>query len=182
LLVLPEYQRRGIGTELMRRLMARYEGFISTCLLPMVALWTFIASVGSSAQARPNPCGFTQAMTIDRNMPPKGTKLAFAEAATPIAVYLAASMYGFAFAGEPAWPQFRGFNCSGISDSDRPPVHLGFKNQMAQIPLLGPFGELHTTHKIESQSDAILNLAFSPDLSPRFSLSRGSSRYLDGAV
>ena len=27
LLVLPEYQRRGIGTELMRRLMARYEGF-----------------------------------------------------------------------------------------------------------------------------------------------------------
>ena len=27
LLVLPEYQGRGIGTELMRRLMARYEGF-----------------------------------------------------------------------------------------------------------------------------------------------------------
>jgi GNAT superfamily N-acetyltransferase len=27
LLVLPEYQRRGIGTELMRRLMARYHGF-----------------------------------------------------------------------------------------------------------------------------------------------------------
>ena len=27
LLVLPEYQGRGIGTELMRRLMARYQGF-----------------------------------------------------------------------------------------------------------------------------------------------------------
>jgi ribosomal protein S18 acetylase RimI-like enzyme len=27
LLVLPKYQGRGIGTELMRRLMARYEGF-----------------------------------------------------------------------------------------------------------------------------------------------------------
>jgi len=27
LLVLPEYQGRGIGTELMRRLMARYDGF-----------------------------------------------------------------------------------------------------------------------------------------------------------
>jgi GNAT superfamily N-acetyltransferase len=27
LLVLPEYQRRGIGTEIMRRLIARYEGF-----------------------------------------------------------------------------------------------------------------------------------------------------------
>jgi ribosomal protein S18 acetylase RimI-like enzyme len=27
LLVLPDYQRRGIGTELMRRLVARYEGF-----------------------------------------------------------------------------------------------------------------------------------------------------------
>src|SRR6185503_12947204 len=27
LLVLPEYQRRGIGTELMRRLLARYGGF-----------------------------------------------------------------------------------------------------------------------------------------------------------
>jgi GNAT superfamily N-acetyltransferase len=27
LLVLPEYQGRGIGTELMRRLMSRYEGF-----------------------------------------------------------------------------------------------------------------------------------------------------------
>jgi GNAT superfamily N-acetyltransferase len=27
LLVLPEYQRRGIGSELMRRLMARYQGF-----------------------------------------------------------------------------------------------------------------------------------------------------------
>jgi GNAT superfamily N-acetyltransferase len=27
LLVLPDYQRRGIGTELMRRLMARYQGF-----------------------------------------------------------------------------------------------------------------------------------------------------------
>lgn len=27
LLVLPEYQGRGIGTELMRKLMARYEGF-----------------------------------------------------------------------------------------------------------------------------------------------------------
>ena len=27
LLVLPEYQRRGIGAELMRRLMARYDGF-----------------------------------------------------------------------------------------------------------------------------------------------------------
>ena len=27
LLVLPEYQQRGIGTEIMRRLMARYQGF-----------------------------------------------------------------------------------------------------------------------------------------------------------
>src|SRR6266566_4123486 len=27
LIVLPEYQRRGIGTEIMRRLMARYQGF-----------------------------------------------------------------------------------------------------------------------------------------------------------
>lgn len=27
LLVLPEYQGRGVGTELMRRLMARYRGF-----------------------------------------------------------------------------------------------------------------------------------------------------------
>ena len=27
LLVLPEYQRRGIGTEIMRRLVARYQGF-----------------------------------------------------------------------------------------------------------------------------------------------------------
>ena len=27
LLVLPEYQRRGIGTEILRRLMARYQGF-----------------------------------------------------------------------------------------------------------------------------------------------------------
>jgi GNAT superfamily N-acetyltransferase len=33
LLVLPEYQRRGIGAELIRRLLARYEGFHQHILL-----------------------------------------------------------------------------------------------------------------------------------------------------
>ena len=50
LLVLPEYQRQGIGREIMRRLMSRYEGFHQQVLI-----------ADSRAQAFFRECGFYRA-------------------------------------------------------------------------------------------------------------------------
>ena len=55
LLVLPEYQGRGIGTELMRRLMARYEGFHQQILVADGRALYFFRKYGFERAGRTEP-------------------------------------------------------------------------------------------------------------------------------
>jgi len=55
LLILPEYQGRGIGTELMRRLMARYEGFHQHMLVADGRAVEFYRKCGFERAGRTEP-------------------------------------------------------------------------------------------------------------------------------
>jgi GNAT superfamily N-acetyltransferase len=55
LLVLPEYQRRGIGTELMRRLMARYKGFHQHMLVADEGALDFYRKCGFERAGKTEP-------------------------------------------------------------------------------------------------------------------------------
>jgi GNAT superfamily N-acetyltransferase len=55
LLVLPEYQRRGIGREIMRRLLARYEGFHQHVLLADGAAVEFFRKYGFQRAGKTEP-------------------------------------------------------------------------------------------------------------------------------
>jgi GNAT superfamily N-acetyltransferase len=65
-LVLPEYQGRGIGTRLMQTLMGHYQGFINTCSWLMGGHSTSIASAVSSAPEKRSRRGFTRATTTNK--------------------------------------------------------------------------------------------------------------------
>ena len=67
LLVLPEYQGRGIGSELMRRLMARYNGFHQHMLVADGRALHFYQKCGFERAGKTEPGGFTLAMTTDRH-------------------------------------------------------------------------------------------------------------------
>ena len=60
LLVLPEYQGRGLGTELMRRLMARYPGFHQHMLVADGRALDFYQKCGFERAGKTEPCGFMQ--------------------------------------------------------------------------------------------------------------------------
>jgi len=55
LLVLPDYQGRGIGTELMRRLMARYEGFHQHMLVADARAVDFYRKCGFARAGKTEP-------------------------------------------------------------------------------------------------------------------------------
>src|SRR5262249_12006049 len=55
LLVLPEYQGRGIGTEIMRRLMARYDGFHQQILVADSRALNFYRKLGFVRAGKTEP-------------------------------------------------------------------------------------------------------------------------------
>ena len=68
LLVLPEYQGRGIGTRLMQMLMARYDGFHQHMLVADGRAIGFYRNVDLSQPARRSRCGSMRAMITDEMM------------------------------------------------------------------------------------------------------------------
>ena len=55
LLVLPDYQGRGIGQEIMRRLMSHYEGFHQQVTLADERAFSFFQNLGFTRAGQPQP-------------------------------------------------------------------------------------------------------------------------------
>jgi GNAT superfamily N-acetyltransferase len=63
LLVLPDYQQRGIGTRLMRMLLKRYKGFHQQMVVADGGAIDFYRKCGFERAGKTNRCGYTMAMT-----------------------------------------------------------------------------------------------------------------------